>query len=189
MTPIVVPLGQFFGTRYVADAHTRDIRVGAELVRLDDPHFGAWALAHGLPDQVGERPWTREAVSDAAGRNVDDLVDSMIGLGVATEVDPSAGGLFARSHRMGHRMLGLGNTAERPELFAIGLFDRPMVHVTRDVYDLWDACQLAGNLWEACVAVAPDRPAELADDLLANLHHLLAMSVVYVEPSHLEQAP
>jgi hypothetical protein len=188
MTPLVVPLGQFFGTRYAGDTHTRDVRVGTEVIPLDDRHFGAWALAHGLPDRVGDRPWTRAAVADAAGTAVDDLVDSLIEIGVVAEIDPAAGSLFARSHRMGHRMLGLGNTAERPGLFAIGLFDRPMVHVPRDVYDLWDACQLAGSLWEACVAVAPDEPAELAGRLLADLHHLLAMSVVYVEPIYPEQA-
>jgi hypothetical protein len=188
MTPIVVPLGQFLGARYAGDTHTRDVRVGTEVIRLNDRYFGAWALAHGLPDQVGDRPWTRAAVADAAGTDVDELVDTLIEIGLVAEVDPAAGSLFARSHRMGHRMLGLGNTAERPELFAIGLFDRPMVHVTRDVYDLWDACQLAGSLWEACEAVGPDEPDELAGDLLANLHHLLAMSVVYVEPIYPEAA-
>lgn len=180
---VVIPLGQFFGTRHVGDAHARNIRVGADVIPLDDPHFGAWALAHGLPAEVADRPWTREAVSDAAGRTIDTLLDGLIADGVAAEYVPATDGpRFARTHRMGHRMVGLGNTAERPDEFAIGLFDRPMVHVPRDLYDLWDAGQLALTLWEACAAVAPDRPDELATTLLANLHRLLAMSVVYVEP-------
>jgi hypothetical protein len=183
VTPLVVPLGQFLGTQHLTGVHARNVRVGTRVVPLDDPHFGAWALMHGLPDRVGEVPWTRAAVAEAAGTSVDGLVDSLIRDGLAAEVDPTGGVTFARAHRMGHRMLGLGNTAERPGLFAIGLFDRPMVHVTRDVYDLWDACQLAGSLWEACRAVAPDRPGELADGFLGNLHHLLAMSLVYVEPT------
>jgi hypothetical protein len=182
MTPLVVPLGQFFGTRYAGGTHARNVRLGADVIPLDDPHFGAWALMHGLPDRVAGRPWTRAAVADAAGTSVDQLVDGLIEERLAVEVDPAGGVAFARAHRMGHRMLGLGNTAEQPELFAIGLFDRPMVYVTRDVYDLWDACQLAGSLWEACEAVAPDRPDELARSFLGNLHHLLAMSLVYVEP-------
>lgn len=179
---IVVPLGQFFGTEFVGDTHTRNVRLGADVIPLDDPHFGAWALMHGLPDQVGERPWTRAAVADAAGAPTDALVDSLIGERLAVEVDPAGGVEFARTHRMGHRMLGLGNSPEQPDLFAIGLFDRPMVYVTADVYDLWDACQLATSLWEACEAVAPDRPDALAEGFLGNLHHLLAMSLVYVEP-------
>ncbi|GAA1037579.1 hypothetical protein GCM10009557_51410 [Virgisporangium ochraceum] len=183
MTPLVVPLGQFLGTQYLADVHARNVRVGTQVVPLDDPHFGAWALMHGLPNRVGEQPWTRAAVAEAAGTTVDHLIDGLVGDGLATEVDPADGVAFARAHRMGHRMLGLGNTAERPGLFAIGLFDRPMVYVTRDVYDLWDACQLADSLWETCRAVAPDRPEELADGFLGTLHHLLAMSLVYVEPT------
>ncbi len=187
MTPLVVPLGQFLGTHHLAGTHARNVRVGTRVIPLDDPHFGVWALLHGLPDRVGGRPWTRAAVAEtagtAAGTAVDRLIDGLVADGLATEVDPADGVAFARAHRMGHRMLGLGNTAERPGLFAIGLFDRPMVHVTRDVYDLWDACQLAGSLWEACRAVAPDRPEELADDFLGTLHHLLAMSLVYVEPT------
>jgi hypothetical protein len=183
MMPLAVPLGQFFGTHHVGGGtHSRNVRVGAEVIPLDDPHFGAWALMHGLPHQVDKRPWTRAAVADAAGTSVDRLVEWLIEERLATEVDPAGGVEFARTHRMGHRMLGLGNTAERPTIFAIGLFDQPMAHVTRDVYELWDACQLAGSLWEACVAVAPDRPGELATDFLGNLHGLLAMSLVYVEP-------
>lgn len=180
--PLVVPLGQFFGTHHSAGIHARNVRVGAEVIPLDDPHFGAWALMHGLPNQVGERPWTRAAVADAAGTGVDALVDGLIEDGLAVEVAPDAGVRFARDHRMGHRMLGLGNTAEQPDLFAIGLFDRPMVWVTREVYDLWDACQLATSLWEACEAVAPEDPQELAGSFVGTLHHLLAMSLVYVEP-------
>jgi hypothetical protein len=179
---LVVPLGQFFGTRYTGDTHARAVRLGADVIPLDDPHFGAWALMHGLPNQVGERTWTRAAVADAAGTTVDHLIDGLIEERLAAEVSPDGGVEFARTHRMGHRMLGLGNTAAQPELFAIGLFDRPMVYVTRDVYDLWDACQLATSLWETCEAVAPDRPDELARSFLRNLHSLLAMSLVYVEP-------
>jgi hypothetical protein len=188
MPPLVVPLGQFFGTHYSEGTHARNVRVGAEVIPLDDPHFGAWSLMHGLPNQVAERPWTRAAVAAAAGTKVDALVDALVDDGLAKEVDPAGGVEFAHTHRMGHRMLGLGNTAEQPELFAIGMFDRPMVWVTRDVYDLWDACQLAGSLWEACLAVAPDHADELATSFLGNLHHLLAMSLVYVEPIYLRAA-
>jgi hypothetical protein len=181
MMPLVVPLGQFFGTFHSAGSHVRNVRVGGDVHQLDDPAFGVWALMHGMPDQLPDRPWTRTAVAEAAGTEVDRLVDSLLAVGLAVEVDPADGPGFARAHRMGHRMLGLGNSAA-PWLYSIGLFGQPVVQVTREVFDLWDACQLAGSLWEACEAVAPDAPVDLATGFLGTVHHLLAMSVVYLEP-------
>jgi hypothetical protein len=177
MTALALPIGQFFGS--FGDVH--HVRVLGEVRELDPPRFGVWALLHGLPDKLPDGPWTRAAVlaaAPAAGPVLDDLLSS----GLAASVDPGAAGDFARGHRMGHRMLGLGNTSAEPWLFSIGFFGRPVVRVTREVYDLWDACSLAGSLWEACAAVSPSAPDALLADFMDAAHHLLAMSVVYLEP-------
>jgi hypothetical protein len=85
-------------------------------------------------------------------------------------------------------MLGLGNTPGEPWLYTIGFVDRPVVGVTREIYNVWESCDLAGSLWSTVEAVAGltssgGSGAERGlTSLLGTIHHLLTMSVVYLEP-------
>jgi hypothetical protein len=207
---LVLPVGQFFGTFHrvvdhggaAADAvgppaRVHNVRVLGEIRELDDARFAVWVLMHGVPDRLGDRVWSREAVRDAAaGADVDRLLDGLLADGLAAELTPGSAEAveFARRHAMRHRMLGLGNTAEEPWLFSIGFYDQPVVRVTREVYDLWDSCELADSLWSACESIALSErqagntdpaqtdAAQMLHGFLGTIHHLLAMSVVYLEP-------
>lgn len=201
--PLLLPIGHFFGTFHPTVGSTEryhNVRVGEQIHELDDARFAAWALLHGVPDQLGERPWTRTAIREAAASagvaDVDRSLDALLADGFAAEVTPGTDGAltFARGHRLGHRMLGLGNSEEEPWLYTIGFFDQPVVKVTRSVYNLWDWGADADDLWSACETLAGEErrtggddpvitdPAQLLTAFLGTVHQLLSASVVYLEP-------
>jgi hypothetical protein len=204
---LVLPIGEFYGTfyaepEYVARYH--NLRLREDILELDDARFTVWALLHGLPDLLTDRPWTRAALREAAATTggkadpatVDGVLDALVADGLAVELAPGtdAAADFARRHRMGPRMLGLGNTAAEPWLYSIGFFNMPIVTVTHEVYDVWEAAAITDDLWTACESVAtserdggttdPDvvDPARFVTGLLGSIHTLLSMSVVYLEP-------
>lgn len=199
--PLLLPVGQFFGTFYPTVGSTEryhNVRVLDQIHELDDSRFAAWALLHGLPGQLDDRVWTRDAVRQAAVTaevsDVDRSVDRLLAEGLAAEVTPDTTVAFARSHRLGHRMLGLGNSAQEPWKYAIGFFDQPVVTVTRSVYNLWEWGAGADSLWSACEALAREEqraggtdpvttePGRMLTAFLGTIHHLLATSVVYLQP-------
>ncbi|MBT8225599.1 MAG: hypothetical protein HKP61_11875 [Dactylosporangium sp.] len=124
------------------------------------------------------------------------IITELIADGLAAEFVPEGAAAleFARTHRIGARMLGLGNTAEEPWHYSIGFFDQPIITVTRMVYNLWEWAATADTLWSACDSLAeqereaggdePDLtdPVRLLGGFLRTIHHLLSVSVVYLEP-------
>jgi hypothetical protein len=199
---LLLPVGQFFGTFHpVADSTERyhRVRLGDEVWELDDQRFTLWALAHGAGDRPAEEPWTLPAVRDAAaaqlpGVDSAPLLHGLLAEGLAVEVAPAEAVEFARRHRVGARMLGLGNSAEQPWLWSIGFFEHPVVSVTRTVYDMWERCPSGESLWTMCQALADEEreaggtepdlvdPERLLTAFLGTAHLLLAASVVYLEP-------
>jgi hypothetical protein len=163
-------------------------------------------LLHGQPDQAGDRVWSRVAMqdsvdaaaADASGEppSIDPVVDSLLADGFAVELAPGTDAAvdFAGRHRMVPRMLGLGNSPTEPWMYEIGFFDNPIVKVTDEVYQLWQACAIDDTLMQTCESIAasarestmtdPERidPARVAAGFLATIHDLLMMSVVYLEP-------
>jgi len=201
--PLVLPVGEFFGTFYPkADSTERyhNVRITDGLRELDDVHFAAWALAHGVPDQVEGQAWTRQAMRTAAAKvgvsDVDQSLDWLLAEGLAAEITPGTrtAAAFARNHQLGHRMLGLGNSAQEPWMYSIGFFDQPVVTVTRSVYNMWEWGTGADSLWSACESLADEErrlgsedpaltdPAQMLTAFLGTIHHLLAASVVYLQP-------
>ena len=91
-------------------------------------------------------------------------------------------------------LLGLGNSPEEPWRYTLGVFDHPLIAVTRAVYDLWEVGELHPTLWAACEELAraerdagstePEAtdPALALTAFLGTVHHLLATSAVYLEP-------
>jgi hypothetical protein len=201
--PLLLPVGQYFGTFYPTVGSTEryhNVRVAEQMHELDDARFGTWALLHGLPDQVEGRTWTRAAVRAAAATtgvaDVDQALGWLLAGGLAAEVAPGTDTAvaFARSHQLVHRMLGLGNSAEEPWKYAIGFFDQPVISVTRSVYNLWEWGAGADSLWAACESLAAEElqlggddpattdPAQMLTAFLGTIHHLLTTSVVYLQP-------
>lgn len=202
---LVLPVGQFFGTFHPtagsSDRYHR-VRIGADVWELDDQRFTVWALAHGLGDRLADgQPWTRNTLfasanDQLAAGEAEPLLRELLAEGLATEVRPAGPDAveFARRHRLGARMIGLGNSPDQPWLYGIGFFDHPVVTVTRSVYDLWERCSSGENLWTMCEALAneerqaggtdPDLvdPQRMLAGFLGTIHQLLTTSVVYLEP-------
>ncbi|MGH3656215.1 MAG: hypothetical protein ACRDUA_06115, partial [Micromonosporaceae bacterium] len=118
----------------------------------DEDHLRVWALSHGLPGQVGEVPWHRQAVLDAAGHVPESarLLDALIAMGLVVEVSPGTPGAadFARTHRMRPLLTGLGNSPDDPLRFAIGLIGTPVVKVESSVFEMWQWGRLGSSLWD-----------------------------------------
>lgn len=202
---LLLPVGQFFGTFHPAvgsEQRYHRIRLRDEVWELEDPRFLVWALLHGVTGPLAGRPWTLAALREAAegqlpaGEDLTSLLDDLVGAGLAAGVVPGSDEAvdFARRHRLGARMLGLGNRAEEPWLYSIGFFDHPVVTVTRTVYDIWERCPSGESLWRICEALAAEErqaggadrdlvdPAALLAGFLGTVHSLLVSSVVYLEP-------
>lgn len=199
---VLLPIGQFFGTFHPVAGSTERyhrVRLADEVWELDDQRFTLWALAHGTGDRPAGQPSTASAACDAAadrlpGADNASLLHELLAEGLAVEVAPGDAVAFARRHRVGSRMLGLGNSAEHPWLWSIGFFDHPVVRVTRTVYDLWERCPSGESLWTLCQALADEEreaggtdpelidPERLVGAFLRTAHLLLTASVVYLEP-------
>ncbi|WP_223884115.1 hypothetical protein [Micromonospora craniellae] len=201
---LLLPLGQYFGTFYpkvgAAERYQR-VRLGPDVWDLDDHRFALWALAHSTADRQEEQVWSLASVRQAAaghlpGVDVEPLLDGLIAEGLIAEVTPDTQAAvdFAQRHRLGSRMVGLGNSAEEPWLWSIGFFERPIVKVTRSVYNLWESGRSGESLWDVCESLGADEresggsdaestePELLLPALLRALHPLLLASVVYLEP-------
>ena len=130
----LVPVGHDLGGHAV--------RVGAELVELDAPRYTAWTDAHGVD--------TSE--SALRGAHGDSAVDDLLSRRLLARSTPAVE--FASGHRLVPLALGLGNTAEQPYLFSVGLLYQPMVTMTGALYDLWQWAHLSPDLWWACRELA-----------------------------------
>jgi hypothetical protein len=199
---LLLPVGHLLGASYPtlgSAEHTVHVRVGPDLVELDDAAFGAWALAHGLPGGDTARPWTREALlRTAAERGVGDLtgaVSALLADRLLVEVPPgpAAAVAFAEQHRLVPLALGLGNDPDEPDTWSIGLLGRPLVTVTATLFDVFEWAHLDDDLWAACrraserarragltesAAVEPER---LLTDVLGALHGLLSVDVACLD--------
>lgn len=54
---------------------------------------------------------------------------------------------FARRHLLVPLAFGLGPAPERPGLFAVGLWARPLAYLSKPVVDLWQWSPQVPNLW------------------------------------------
>jgi hypothetical protein len=192
----VYPIGQLIGVRTVVDQF--DVRVGSALHSLTSPEFGVWAMAHGPADHV-PRPWTTAALAEQAAavglpdfpRRLARLRDQGL-VALAAPGTESARELALRV-RMVPLVLGLGNSAEAPDAYAVGLPGRPLAVLSAAAYDLFEWAHLETSLWQACEgaaataarvgladALATD-PEALLTSLLSDLHRLLTPNAVYLD--------
>lgn len=194
---LLVPIGHCLGGLYdtAGGGHSFGVRIGPELVRLDDSRFAVWALAHGTPDKPADRAWDRAAVVEAAQRaglpEAAATVEVLLAEHLLTEVTEAVD--FARRYRLVPLMLGLGNSPEEPGLYSVGLIGQPIVTMSSTAYDLYQWAHLDPDLWVACEGAAetarrvgiedPEAtdPHRLLDGLLTNLHTLLAPNAVYLD--------
>lgn len=199
---LVFPIGHCIGASYdpaEPTEHSFQVRVGADVIRLDDARFAIWGLAHGLPERPLEQPWGREGVLDAARRAgvpwatrvLDALIEDHMLCETTAGTDSALD--FARRYRMIPLMLGLGNTAEEPLLYSVGMVGQPVVAMSAMAYDLYEWAHMDSSIWLACEGAAatavrvgvedPDAtdPVHMLDALLGTLHVLLSPNAVCLD--------
>ncbi|MGY5884407.1 hypothetical protein [Modestobacter lacusdianchii] len=192
----VYPIGQLIGVRAVVDQF--DVRVGAALHSLTSAEFGVWAMAHGPADHVA-RPWTPDALADQAasvglpdcGRRLTELAEQGL-VALAAPGTASARALADRV-RMVPLVLGLGNSAEAPDAYSVGLPGRPLAVLSAAAYDLFEWAHMETSLWHACEGAAATAarvgitdttatdPEALLTSLLGDLHRLLTPNAVHLD--------
>ncbi len=173
----VLPVGHDLGVFHVGDGVTpavQQVRVGAEVVDLDAAHFAAWTAAHGVPSETGAVP-----VVTAAGLRAehgDVVVGDLLRDRLLTAVEPA--GEFAAGHRLLPLAQGLGNSAEYPWMFSVGLLYQPIAVMTGAMYDLWQWAELSPDLRSACAeAAGAAKEAGATEDEQTDPERMLAGAV------------
>ncbi|HEV2087951.1 MAG TPA: hypothetical protein VGR21_06545 [Cryptosporangiaceae bacterium] len=201
-TTLLFPIGHCVGSYYGLSGptdHFHQVRVGPDVVRLSDEQFAMWGLAHGAPDRPAGQPWNRQRLLETARKlgvsTAEEVLDGLVADHLVVETTPGTDDAvdFARRHRMVPLMLGLGNSAEEPRLYGVGLAGQPILQMTSAVYDLYEWAHMDPDLWTACHGAADTArqveiddptstdPLRLLDALLATLHTLLGPNAVYLD--------
>lgn len=129
--------------------------------------------------------------------NAREIMDGLLANELVVEVTPGTPQAreFSLRHQLHPLMLGLGNSPQKPWLYAIGFHNHPMLTVRRGVYSLWEWAHRDDNLWEACETfaevekeaggIAPELtdPQRVLTGLLAQLHRLTSSTAVYLDVS------
>jgi hypothetical protein len=201
---LILPIGHYLGARVPqagahADVHL--VRIGWETYKLEgNDQLAVWALAHGLPTTGGdeEPPWTRSTIEGAARvggiPNVATTLFDLISRDLLVEVRPGTpeAVAFAQAYRTRSLLVGLGNTAEEPTLYALGPSESapPMIKVPIFAYELWTWGHACDSLWHACHVLAaagdpadPDRtdPRRVLTRCLSAIRLLLACGAIYLD--------
>jgi len=192
----VYPIGQLIRVRAADDEF--HVRVGAQLQRLPSTDFSVWAMAHGPADHV-PRPWTvDELAAQARTVGLPDAPERLSRLAEAGLVALAAPGTesaldLARRVRMVPLVQGLGNSAETPDAYSVGLPGRPLAVLSAAAYDLFEWATMETSLWRACEGAAATAarvgiedpqasdPAALLSSLLGDLHRLLTPNAVCLD--------
>jgi hypothetical protein len=195
VTRLAIPVGQRIGAYHDSaepDDHLYRIRVGTRVIRLPAADFRVWELAHGDPEWALDEPCTVARVVEAARAEGLDDAPTAIAMLVASDVLTTVGDgfedrlEFGRRHRLVPTMLGLGNSAEEPAAFAIGLVGTPFVRVSALLYDLYEWGHLDASLWLACENTASvNRRLRVADEVATRSDLLLGAVVEQVHAAYL----
>lgn len=177
----VFPVGHYMGERHPEGLHY--VRVGLQHQTMTADEFGVWVLSHQNSPQWG----VEQVVALAAKASVpaaEASVTRLLSVGLLVDVADEVA--FARSYRLEPLLVGLGNTAEEPHRFAVGLPGQEPALLAAGAYELWQWSALAPSLWHTCevrakVSDPPASPADLASELLADARALLANSCGYLD--------
>jgi hypothetical protein len=209
-SPLIFPVGHYLGTHYPgagADLDFHVVRIGWEIYRLEgNEQFGVWALAHGVPDQGdATAAWTRPALEGAARASglagvssaLDDLLAKDLIIEVTAETEEAVE--FARVCRIRSLLVGLGNTAEDPLHFGIGLpAGQPIMQASTFDYELWKWGHACDSLWHACNVLAqagrdvdpadPEQtdPSRILTRVLSTTQNLISHGAAYLDEAREE---
>lgn len=198
--PLVFPVGHNNGVVHFSPTdHEFQVRIGPQLIGMSDEEFTAWGAAHGFGDS--DDRLTRSALeilcTDRMG--VEDprkVVSELVSRNAVVEVDDGLDALvdFARQHRIVALMPGLGNSADDPSMFSVGLLGQPAVaRLAGPLFHLFKIAHLHTDLWTACQAAAStarlagvrDTTVTESDQVLravvSSLHALLAPGAICLD--------
>ncbi len=196
--PLIFPVGHYLGRQFrlqpsgsrgdlgVVEDVCR-VRRGANFHSLTGEQAAVWTAACGSAKALEDAiPWSRQSMLAATSSQVGEIVEDLIGRQLLVEVSPGTPSArdFASTHRVVPSMLGLGNSADEPDIFHIGFLNSPVVAVSHAIYDLWSWSTMDGCLWDACenayqaaqqagIAAPADDPNQLLTGFLGALHALL----------------
>lgn len=204
MAAMLVPVGHSVGPLFPVsgerDPDSYEIRFGDGIFSIDEEEMRIWALAHGDPHRVAVEVPSRKMIFDTAGdmsiTTINQVIDRLRDVGLLVEFEPGSPQArgFAHRHQVFPLALGLGNSAETPWYFEVGLPNAPRVIVSTDVYHLWMFANRHPSLWDACQYLAVEHRETTASDLpievnpdqimahfLEALPAMLATACVYVD--------
>jgi len=192
MPTTVFPIGHYTGLRRDEASQVHSVRRGWQQHRLSDDAFGVWVLSHGTPAS-GKGAWTEDDVLSAAAEaglsDVPDHLSALTQLGLLATVAGDAEA-FARAHRLDVQFVGLGNSPDRPEAYAVGLPGLgPAAILDTTSFELWQWGSLAPTLWHSCQVRASvvskldtaTEPSDVVGEVLGDLRFLLAHGCAYVD--------
>ncbi len=168
---VVLPVGHLLGPFFTGAGdelpESVDVRVGSELSSLPMEAYLVWAAAHGDPPAVAEAPMGKAGVLARVGVTVSDpepVYRQLVSKRLLVEVATSKRGRreFAQQHRVLPLALGLGNSPERPEEFAVGMVGSPAVTLPASAFLVWMFGHHYPSLWQACENVGVDSAAMTA---------------------------
>ena len=191
MTEVLLPVGHLLGPFFTAAAadlpESVDVRLGRDVAPLPPDVYVVWAAAHGDPEHVANAPMTRtelmgsvaDLVTDPA-RYIDELLAR--GLLVALPRTFRARHAFANAYRVLPLALGLGTSADQPEVFAVGMVDAPALRLSASVFMSWMFGYQYPTLWRVCENIALTSELTLGnkvlpDELLADMVKLIPLLV------------
>ncbi|PRZ41759.1 hypothetical protein CLV47_108118 [Antricoccus suffuscus] len=215
-TAVVYPVGYFAGYFGAGtDDQTRSIRRGWEPVCLTQGiDFEFWAAAHGSLSHDWSVPWTVGQVVQSLRNSVEgrdpwtagivparaDLYDIAANEAIARLLDYGLLALvgdsseertaFAKTHRFDPMLLGLGNTATRPDRSVIGLRDRPVMQMPESQIEFWQMSNQFDSIWDACECIAgavtegpyaDAPPATLVPQVLSDIRAYIAHGAGYLD--------
>jgi hypothetical protein len=175
----VFPIGHYMGERHPEGLHY--VRLGLEHQTMTADEFGVWVLSHQDSPQ-----WSLEDVLALAAKaslpSAESSVERLLSVGLLATADDPA--VFTRSYRLEPLLVGIGNTAEDPDTYLVGLPETEPARLGASGYELWQWSALAPTLWHTCeirAKVAGGVPSDMAPALLTDLRPLLANSCGYLD--------
>ncbi|TDV40079.1 hypothetical protein [Actinophytocola oryzae] len=175
----VFPIGHYMGERHPESLHY--VRVGLEHQTMTTDEFGVWVLSHQDSPQWSVEDVVRLA-SQAELPNAPESVERLLSAGLLAQATTPVD--FTRAYRLYPLQVGLGNTPENPDEYAVGLPDQEPAVLSATAYELWQWSALAPTLWHTCEirAKVSENPAEdEAAGVLADLRPILANSCGYLD--------
>ena len=176
MPDIVIPVGLAMGPVFDSDEPSENLpsyyevhlwALPAELTASEVAVWSAPFIDPGRHAKAGVDRARIKSVTAGAVADVDTVVDSLIDRGLLVEFDPIDDPVrdLLDGLQIHPTAVGLGTTAERPDVGTLGLRGEPMVVVNNLTYALWSYSMRYRSIWQACQELAESKAEdETADD-------------------------